>query len=202
MILSGFDLATRKSGYCVGDGLTLPACGAFLFEPFGTDENPDLGGLLDLWDRYLAAHIEAYRPDVAVYEKPILVINRKFKKWGRGDNGAPPLDDAGRTDKPGRLRKIYSMGAHLEFVCFRRGIECSEVTLQSIKREVTGNAQADKDAMVAVAQRVGLKLPATLAEGREDAADAWGAWLLALRQYQPAISREWDKRIWSRRRLV
>lgn len=184
MRVAGLDIASRLTGWCVGDGTIIPRADAFRFPQF--DE--DLGRLLDAFDKSLEAMFSTYRPDAVVYEAPILIVNKKKRSAGDDDDGK------GYTDKPLTLRKLYSMGAYLEFFCHRRSIECSEVTIQAIKSEVTGNRFADKKDLVAVAKACGLNLPTGPAE--KDAADAWGAWLLGMRHYDPKVSREWDARVY------
>lgn len=187
MNIIGLDIATRLTGWTAGDGATRPRLDVMKFPQ--VDE--DYGHLIDLFDQNLVTLIETFRPRAFIYEGPILVVNRK----GRGQG--LPAGSGSYTDKPMTLRKIYGMGTHLEFVCRRRGIECSEVTLQAIKKEVTGDPNADKARIVAVAERLGLDLPK--GPGAKDAADSWGAWLLGLRHYSPELSRRWDKMIWSPR---
>jgi hypothetical protein len=196
----GLDIATRLTGWTAGSGDALPACDVMRF-PFVDD---DYGRLIDLFDQNLAALVERFKPGAFVYEGPILVVNRKKRRTADGGwitvghNGGPPIeDDGGHTDRPMVLRKIYGMGTHLEFFCRRRGIECSEVTLQAIKKMVTGDHNADKARLVEVARKCGLTLPTGPAA--KDAADSWGAWLLGLQHYNPAASRKWDTRIWSPR---
>ncbi len=185
MILA-FDLATRLCGYCLGDGLSIPEAGAFELPQLGED----LGKMLDLFNNYIGLLIDRSHPVAILYEKPLLVINRLTDEYG---NLLP-----GRTDDLLTIRKIYSLGSHLEYVARRRGIECSEVGLQAIKKEVTGNHRAKKAEIVAVAKRIGLQLPIK-SKGEEDAADSWGAWLVGLRTYNPAASRRWDRLVHSPR---
>jgi hypothetical protein len=201
MNIVGLDIATRLTGWTAGDGRTRPRLDAMRF-PFVGD---DYGLLIDLFDQNLCVLVETFKPVAVIYEGPILVVNRKKKRgdqWtteiGLGHNGGPEMETgASHTDTPMVLRKIYGMGTHLEFFCRRRGIECSEVTLQAIKKEVTGNHMAPKEDVVAVARKCGLDLPTGPAA--KDAADAWGAWLLGLRHYSPEMSRRWDSLIWSPR---
>ncbi len=200
MNIVGLDIATRLTGWTAGSGDALPVCDVMRF-PFVDD---DYGRLIDLFDQNLCALTERFRPGAFIYEGPILVVNRKKRKTDAGwvtaaHNGGPPMvdDGGGHTDTPMVLRKIYGMGTHLEFFCRRRGIECSEVTLQAIKKIVTGDHQAEKDRLVEVALKCGLTLPSGPA--KKDAADSWGAWLLGLQHYNPAASRRWDTKIWSPR---
>lgn len=170
MIVS-LDLATRLTGWTAGRGDTTPDCGVWEFPQCGDD----LGRMLCVLDDFLTITVDRFKPTVMVYEAPILR----------------------RIDDLLKVRKLYSLGSHVEFVCRRRGIECHEVSIAAIKKEVTGNAFAEKDDMVAVARTVGLTLPK--GPGAKDAADSFGGWLLALRHYEPEFSAAWDKRIWSGR---
>ncbi len=175
-MISAFDIATRLTGWAAVNGSRGPVDTAVEIGPTGDD----LGKLLVKFHEYLEIHFARFEPKAVVYEAPILVVKGRHQ--------------SGRTDKLLTVRKLYAMGAHLEFFCAMRGVPCHEVSLQEVKNEVTGNNYAKKDAMVAVARKVGLDLPK--GPGIEDAADAWGAWLLGLRHYSPEISRRWDKLIW------
>jgi len=173
-VVTGLDLATIKSGYCYGDGLTTPTAGAWTFPHVGED----LGWLACELEDVLTAHIERERPVLVNYESPILVSGR---------------------DRPIVLRKLYGMGMEVERICRRKGIECREAGLRKIKKELAGFSGAGKTDMVFAAERIGVQLPATLAAGREDAADATGAWLLAMRDHDKTISAQWDRRLYAAR---
>lgn len=173
-IVSSFDIATRLTGWCSGDGTAIPSCGAFSFPFFGDD----IGKLLTMWNAYLRTHFDEFKPNVVIYEAPILVI-------GHGKPGQ-------HTDKLLTIRRIYSMGGHLEWYCMARGVPCFEVGPKQIKMEITGNGHAEKQTIVDVAKRIGLNLPASKSAGEEDAADAWGGWVIGLRSYEPELSRKWD----------
>lgn len=187
MILLGLDLASRLTGWCVGDGSSVPACGAWSFPPVkAEDGSHDFGLLLATLDEYLT-NCHARRPFEAVsYEAPILVFQR------RGPDGA-----VARNDNLGTLRLLYPLGAFVEYWCHIRSIPCFEVSVQAIKKEVGGHRHAAKADLVFVAERAGLKLPP--GAGREDAADAFGAWLCLLRHLHSARSADWDRRIYSPR---
>lgn len=165
-VLSFIDPGTRRMGWCCGTGAQLPRASAWRF-PF-TGES--LGQMLDAMERALQNHIDAYRPDCLGYERPILT------KW----------------DKLQPIRKTYSLGGMIEFVAFRRGIECVEVDLRTIKSELTGEHNASKADMVKAALRLGVVLPLTDADGREDAADAFGGFLVLLRLRSPATFSRYD----------
>lgn len=160
-------------GFCYGTGETLPTCGAWRFEQCGDD----LGEMLVKINGELSTVIYHRKVEVAAYEAPILT----------------------RYDKLGPLRKTYSLGAHLEFVCKQANVPCFEVDLRAVKKELAGFAAADKDDMVAAAEKLGVHLPATDAAGRKDAADALGVWLLLLRSRSPRLSARFDAALWGSR---
>lgn len=179
MIVAGLDLASRLTGVCVGDGSRVPFADAWAFEQVGED----YGWLIDMLDGCLTTLFDRFSPGAVVYEAPILVAKGGKNRYG---------------DKLHVVRKLYSLGAHVEFVCRRRGIPCSEVSLFAMKRELTGSSHADKDDMVAVARQCGLELPK--GPGAKDAADAFAAWLIGLRHYDKATAAKWDAVVWSKGR--
>lgn len=184
----GLDLASRLTGWCVGSGSDIPACGAWEFPAVkGDDGSYDYGLLLATLDDYLTASHARFAFGAVAYEAPILVFRRR---------GQP--DDVGYNDNLNKLRLLYPLGAFVEFWCLRRGIDCFEVSVQAIKREVGGHRNAEKADLIYVAQKCGLQLPAASA-GRDDAADAFGAWLLLLREFEKTRSAEWDRRIYGSR---
>lgn len=160
-------------GWAVGSGECLPTCGAWRFPQTG--EN--LGAMLCWLDDALGQKLDEWQPIELVYEAPILL----------------------RHDTLGRLRKTLNLGGHIEYVCERRGIPCSEVSLRAVKKELAGFEQADKSVMVSAALKLGVSLPTSKADGREDAADALGAFLVLLRLRNRAYSYEFDRRLWGAR---
>jgi Holliday junction resolvasome RuvABC endonuclease subunit len=172
--LTAFDPGTRLLGFCYGDGSTLPTAGAWAFPQAGDN----LGKMLCAIDDRLAEHFDTYQPECVAYESPILM----------------------RWDKLGPLRKTYSLGAHIEFMCERRGIPCFEVDLKAVKRELAGHHDASKKSMVYAAEKLGVILPK--GPGREDAADALGAWLTLLRAKDRHASSRFDQALWSARGSV
>ncbi len=175
-MMLGLDLASRLTGWCCGSGSVIPACGAWPFPEI----DGDFGLLLATLEDYLNVAHRRFAFDAVAYEAPILVARGKGRRYG---------------DKLSTLRLLYPMGAFVEWWCRRNDVACWEVTVSAIKKEVTGNAYAPKDDLVAIARKVGLVLPS--GDAAKDAADAWGAWLLLLRYTNPELSRAWDKRIFT-----
>lgn len=180
-MIIGLDLATRLNGWCAGDGASIPSAGAFLLPQV----EEDIGRMLCQLDDEIAALIDWHKPTLVIFEAPILP--------SRGRKGNSVM---GSTLV---RRKLMNLTGHVEFMCTRRGIECREADVQRIKRELAGFASADKRDMVAAAQKVGIELPITKAAGQEDAADAFGAWLLGLRYKDGALSARWDSKLYGSR---
>lgn len=185
MRLLALDLGSRLTGWCAGTGEVVPEADAWAFMPVVTPDGYDYGYLLDQLHGYLDVAFARFRPESVVYEAPIHIPKGRSRPYG---------------DTLHKMRLLYPLGAHLEWYCRRAEIPCHEVSVADIKREVTGNAYAPKDDMVAVARRCGLELPKGPAA--EDAADAFGAWLLALRAYDKPRSARWDQRLWGGKGLL
>ena len=167
-------LATRTTGWCVGDGDTTPVPGAWLFDQVGAAYGR-LGKAL--WFNLDSMALRF--PDLAlvVVEAPILT----------------------KKDKLDTVRKLYGISFVVETWCALRDIPCREAGLRQIKKELAGRSTAEKGEMVAAALKCGVVLPATLDKGREDAADAFGGWLMGLRAVNREVSGRWDRRLWSTR---
>ena len=181
MQITGLDPSSRLTGWATSDGSAIPLAGVWPMRQCGDD----LGMMLDIFDQFLSIHIDRFHPDVFVVEGPILVVNHGAKTKGR------------YTDSLSKLRKLYPLNAHIQFVCRRRGIVYQEETLQALKRELCGKSNAEKSEMVRVARRIGVELPD--GPGEEDAADASAACLIGLRRYVPQCSRRFDQLIHGRR---
>lgn len=180
-MLLGLDLASRLTGYCAGSGRELPEAGVWEFPKV----DGDYGLLLKTLEEYLGVCFRRFSPTCVAYESPILITR------GRG---------GGYGDNLGRLRLLYPLSAFVEWFCRKADVECYEVSLHDVKREITGNALAPKGDMVAVARNVGIKLPE--GPGCEDAADAFAIWLMLLRANDRVQAEEFDKLIWGRKRLL
>ncbi|HKT53952.1 MAG TPA: hypothetical protein VJP88_05840 [Caulobacteraceae bacterium] len=188
MILLGLDPSSTLFGWCCGSGRgAVPDCGAWQMP----DHDGDFGLMLAALEDYLNTAFARFGFEAVAYEKPLLVPKRFINKAGQRIS-------VGGDNLP-KLRRLYPLGAFTEWWCYRREIPVYEVTVQEVKAEVTGNHLAEKGDLVSVAQRCGLKLPPSKAQGIEDAADAFGAWLLLLRHCDSDASRKWDALIWSGR---
>lgn len=163
-MIVGLDLAT-STGFCYGDGASLPIVGSERMPSTGEEVGP----FLDHFDRWLRVKLETVRPDLVGFEAPIL---------------------SGRGTHIMTSRKLQGLAGLVEMQCYRFGIECQEVGLQTVKRELTGHGRADKVQMKAAARAYGL----TLSEGfeSEDEADAFGVWLVAVRCNRPQHAIRWE----------
>lgn len=172
-------------GWCSGDGEHLPICGTWRLTQAGDNYGRMLAELADV----LVMHIEQHRPDEVAYESPIIIFNQRYKdregQWRR------------RNDNLATLRKTIPLGPRIEEVCWRKGIPCGETSIESVKKELAGFAKADKAAMVAAAEKLGITLPEGPAA--EDAADACGGWLLFLRMRSRHLSAKFDAALWGGR---
>lgn len=171
MTLAAFDTGSRFTGWCVGDGQGLPLCGAWALDPTGSD----IGAMLHDLHGKVADLLATHCVEAAVFEAPILT----------------------RYDKLLKIRKLYALTGHIEFVCREFSIDCHEVDLRTVKKELAGFSGAEKKDMVAAARKIGVALPE--GAGREDAADAFGAWLLLLRSQNRALSSRFDAALWGSR---
>jgi hypothetical protein len=76
----------------------------------------------------------------------------------------------------GTVRKLMALASHTEFLCFRKGIDVSEVNGATLKKFMTGDGRAKKPQMIAAAQRMGFDCK------DDNAADA-----IAIRMYVVAL---------------
>ena len=188
-MLLGLDLAPRKCGWCAGDGATIPTAGGWRLE----SDMEDLDGVMEETRAPLLVLLRRFQPTAVLYESPILPTNR----W---KGAAGPV--VGSTSQ---RRAQFAQGAMVEWTCgqLRReegwDITCSEMPLWDLKAALTGDKQATKEHMVAMALKLGIVLPAALVDGREDAADAVGAWLLLLRHHDKDRAAAWDRKIFTPR---
>jgi len=110
---------------------------------------------------------------------------------------APILDRY--RDKLNTIRRLYGMGFLVETWARVNGVVYAEEPVAVLKRELAGRAGASKDDMVYVARKCGLALPPTKADGLEDAADAFAAWLIGVRHFARAHLPTWDRKLYSPR---
>ena len=172
--VSFFDTSSRLIGWCSGSGETRPDAGAWPF-PYVGEDYGQLGGLF--W-KHLERHFETYRPTLVGFETPLMVPHDTLDK----------------------VRKLYGVIFLLETFCDQRDVPMFERGNADLKRELTGNPKADKDAMIEAATLCGIRLPDTKSEGRGDAADAFAGWLIGIREERPDLSRRWDRVVFSRGR--
>lgn len=169
-----YDIAPNLTGFCGGDGKSLPVSDAWRFPPCGDD----FGRLAIAMEDQVRAHVAHFDPDAVGYEAPLLLPH----------------------DALFDLRRIYGLGMELERVCIRIGEErgrplpCAEVSHRKIKHLATGDQYAKKPAVIAAAAAAGFVLPRTMDEGRGDAADAAVGWVLLMDDIDPAAASPWIAR--------
>ena len=176
-----FDLATC-TGWCWGTGATLPTVGHIVLP---SPSNGARGPMFLAFARFLTGKIGELRADgspVAVgFEQPILP--RPFMKLGK-------------IVYPTNIQVtlvLQGLAAVAELICEDLGVECGYVDVTAAKKELAGFGGAAKDDMVYVARKVGLTINV------HDEADAFAVFLVGLRHYNPAASREFDRLIYSSR---
>lgn len=179
-MIAFFDLGPNLTGVTVGDGYSIPHCDAWRFDPVGDN----YGALLIQFEQYLDVLWGRFPISAVAFETPMLI--------------ARPTKKRPYADKLSTLRRIYPMGAFLEWYFIKREVPVSEASAFDLKREVTGNAMADKEDVARVAEMCGVALPT--GPGRLDAGDSWAGWVLTLRHYDKTASAKWDARIWSKGR--
>lgn len=169
----GLDLAPTLCGYAVGDGSRTPYASAWRL----ADHGPDLGAMACELEDYLALLHTEWQFTVCCYEAPIHT----------------------RYDQLLKIRRIYGLGVTVERWCRRTGVRCIEADLRTIKRQLAGQHDAGKSDMVAAALRAGVDLPKRKDDGREDAADAFGAWLVGMADHDPARWAQFYAGLWKQR---
>ena len=186
-ILVGADLATQ-SGLCFGRPHETPTTEVVRAPVTGEEYGP-WGAFYWTYFNRLLDRLQAQLTEgegiVIAYESPILPRAR----WSKTEN---KMVGGTRIET---VRKLGSLGVFLESVCHLHPAPTvvKECGISEIKKELAGSGGADKASMVFVARRAGVALP----EGDEamDAADAFGAWLMAVRHYAPEHQMLWDKRL-------
>lgn len=193
MILVGADLATT-TGWCYGRPDETPQAFAVRGPSGGDDYGPYAAFYMDFFENQLqrlAAGCGFGQPIKVCYESPIL---------------PQPVYDPEKRRVVARTsiattRRLHFLGPLLEGVCLRTcdrtgvAIEVVECQIQKIKRELAGFSGAAKSDMVFAARRAGIVLPA--GEEAKDAADAFGAWITAQREFAPQHTPMWDRRLFA-----
>lgn len=212
MILA-VDLGT-STGFAYGRGDTVPAVGVLTMPSTGDDVGAFLKFFRDWFvptirrlqleaakgqdARITAALVRgdfppAEEPLLVVFEAPILPQPKAEIKWIKGR----PVAVVHVQTTIMTTRKLQSLAGVLELMCADLEVPCYEVHLNTAKKELTGHGHAEKGAMLMMARRAGL----ALSDGPEayDEADAFAAWLVALRYHRKQYLPHWDRVLWGRR---
>lgn len=181
MIL-GLDLAT-STGFCYGDGSSTPVVATKRMQSTGRD----VGAFaVDFW-QFIDPLLERISPNVVIFEAPTLPAAKRNKETGL-------LEEAATAQNIHTLRKLYGLACITEMACTFRGIDCREVSLNTVKKTLAGHGHASKANMMDAARRAGIEL--TAGDEAEDEADAFGVWLVGVRHFAPQHSIAWDRRLY------
>lgn len=131
-------------------------------------------------------------PLIVVYEAPILP---QPKAWIEFHGGRPVAKCKMETNIT-TTRKLQSLAGVLELMCADLEVPCFETHLGTMKKELTGRGDAEKGAMLLMARKAGLQL----SDGPEafDEADAFAAFLVAIRYQRKQYLPFWDQKLWGR----
>lgn len=189
------DLAT-STGWCHGDGSSDPSLGTLTLKNTGED----LGPFGDQFFRWLHAKLTDIMDEGELETEPGSYGKRLKDPTGLLVTLEAPILPAAKFDpKTGRMkattnpattRKLQGLAFLVETVCFQRNVTCEETYISTVKKALGGSGNANKVDMMAAAQGCGLKPPT------HDAADAFGIWLLQVREYAPEYRAIWDKRLY------
>jgi len=216
MILA-LDLAT-STGFAFGDGANTPVV-ATLRMP--SVDKEDVGGFLAFFAKWYAAKLDALLAPV-VAENSARAERNEAATNTHGPNApqeeelvllvifeAPVLPPPQVEQVRGKwkakqqtniytTRKLQGLAALAELLPYQLKelgwpIECREVPLQTVKKELGGSGRAEKADMIFAARRAGIDISAG-PEG-EDEADAFGVWLVGLKHHAPQHFPRWLARI-------
>jgi len=176
MSLIGFDLAPRLCGWAAGSGEGVPEAGCIKLSDHGKDDGAlgKLGaqfqaGVMSLHRRFPASHW--------ICERPLLMPH-----------------DARWT-----LMRTYGLTCLLATIAEKLGVAFCFVDYDEAKIELAGTRKASKADMVFVAEKLGVALPPTKGDGREDAADATAVWKVGVRLFAPQYLKRLDQALYSTR---
>lgn len=93
-------------------------------------------------------------------------------------------------------RKIYGLVALVEMTCLEFGIRCEEVSVAEVKQQLTGKGNAEKEDMVAAAERMGCTITV------HDEADAVGVFLCGVRHHAKKNLPLMDQLLYGRKGLL
>jgi hypothetical protein len=179
-IFCGLDLATQ-TGFAYGRPDTTPHCGTVRAPSSGKD----LGAFASFYMNYFRNLVYSLQARSVDHEEIIFCYE------------APLLPEKTTIET---TRKLHGLGLLLEGIVAEAEDETPgkfkifECYLGTIKKELAGSGKAEKADMVFAARRAGISLP----EGAEaqDAADALGAWLVAIRKCGTRAEQNyWDRRV-------
>jgi Holliday junction resolvasome RuvABC endonuclease subunit len=123
-----------------------------------------VGPYLTQFEAWFDRKLDIVNPELVIFEGPVL----------------------GHSATVQVTRKLHALPGVVEMVCFKRHVQVAEAPPATIKKTLTGHGRADKDEMMEAARAYGLEITCS------DEADAFGAWLAAVRRRRPQFADRWD----------
>lgn len=200
-MLLALDLATT-TGWCAGDGSSLPSLGSVTMPKTGEENGP----YFDFFFRWMHAKISELQAEFEVETEPGDFGPRSVDRKALICAIEAPMLPAARynseknkwekTTNLATTRKLQGLAGFAETICYQRNVLCEEVYASQVKSAIGGSGKAAKPDMMAAAKKCGLNPPT------HDAADAFGVWVLMMRAYARQYQHQWDQRLYGGRGLL
>ena len=186
MTIIAFDVATR-TGICWGEGESLPHCTSIDLnaEAVAQQKKRLIGDKLEVGVAFSTARqafiplLAEAKPRYVIFEAPIL-------------HGTTTVET---------VRKLQGLAGLVEELAFEFKAQTFEHDIGAIKQMLSGHGRADKPYQVRAAQIMGIDIPVIgrTKDGQpiydDNAADAFGLWLCAVKQVRPDVfNRVWAPR--------
>lgn len=177
-MIVGLDLAT-STGFAIGGGASLPRVAALRMPSTGDD----VGAFLCFFRGWLFPTLRDLGEKAKAEGDVVHVV---FE--------APLLLNQDATNIA-TTRKLQGLAGVVEMIVTDLSgmglpVRAYEVTLSTVKKALTGTGRAEKGDMVLAARAAGVRL--SPGKEGEDEADAFGVWIVAVRNYEPQHAARWD----------
>lgn len=175
----GWDLGSQRNGWAAWGGVGVPIAGAFRLDRVTPEQLGDMG---------------------VQFKTRVLEVHRRFPQATHWVSERPITKP---TDVLFTQERLMGLSCLLQTIGRSLGKVCRMVDNGAAKREWAGRgpdgSPATKDMMIAIAERVGIELPLTDADGREDAADACGVLKVGVRLFARPYLERLDRAVYGSR---